>query len=95
MANEILKDEQLEAVAGGTKDESTLFRKTAVEKGWAKSEFGMASGMAANEMLKAIGIPNVNWHINDNKPADFSDDKGNHYDFATVMEKIRQLPDKK
>ena len=81
MANEILKDEQIEAVTGGTKDEATLFRKTAVEKGWAKSEFGMASGMAANEMLKAIGM-NVNWHTNDNAPADFWDDRGNHYHFA-------------
>ena len=95
MANEILKNEQLEQSVGGTNDEAKLFRKTAVEKGWAESEVGMASGMAANEMLKAIGIPNVNWHTKDNAPADFWDNKGNHYDFETIMEKIRQLPNKK
>ena len=94
MANEILKDKHAN-VTGGSKDEATLFRKTAVEKGYAKSEFGMASGMAANQMLKAIGIPNVNWHTNENAPADFWDDSENHYNFETVMEKIRQLPNKK
>lgn len=86
-----MKTEELENVAGGNKEESLLFRKTVVEKGWAKS----MSGMAANEMLKAIGIPHVNWHANDNAPADFWDDRGTHYNFETVMEKIKQLPDKK
>ena len=94
MTNEILKDAELEQVAGGTNDEATLFRKTAVEKGWASSTFGMASGMAANKMLEAIGIPHVNWHTKDNAPADFWDNNGNHYDFATVMEKIHKLPNK-
>lgn len=94
MANEILKDEQIEAVTGGTKDEATIFHKVAVEKGWAMGN-GLASKMAANEMLKKTGITHVNWHAMDNAPADFWDDRGNHYDFATVMEKIRQLPNKK
>ena len=55
----------------------------------------MASGMAANQMLEAVGIKQVNWHTNDNLPADFMDSNGNHYNFETVMEKIRQLPNKK
>ncbi len=46
-------------------------------------------------MLKAIGIPHVNWHNYDNAPADFWDDRGTHYNFETVMKKIKQLPDKK
>ena len=33
----------------------------------------MASGMAANQMLEAVGIKQVNWHTNDNLPADFMD----------------------
>ena len=92
---EVMTNEQLDEIAGGTREESKLFRKTVVEKGWASSEHGMASGMAANQMLKVIGIPHVNWHANDNAPADFWDNNGNHYTFETVMEKIRQLPDKK
>ena len=92
--NEILNEEQLNQVTGGTNDEAKFFRKTAVEKGWSSSEFGMASGMAANKMLEAIGIKHVNWHTKDNAPANFWDDNGNHYDFATVMEKIHQLPNK-
>ena len=91
MVNEMMSMEQLDRVAGGTNDEAKLFRKTAVEKGWANSEFGMA----ANKMLEAIGIQHVNWHTKDNAPADFWDNNGNHYDFATVMERIHQLPNKK
>ena len=91
---ESLSDEQLEQIAGGNNDEAKLFRKIAVEKGWAISEVGMASGMAANKMLEVIGIPHVNWHTKDNVPADFWDNNGNHYDFATVMEKINSLPNK-
>ena len=92
---EQMSDDELEQIAGGTAKEAKLFRKTAVEKGWALSEYGMASGMAANRMLEAIGIPNVNWHIATDEPADFWDNNGNHYNFETVMKKIHQLPNKK
>ena len=38
LKDEILKEEELDQVAGGTTEESKLFRKVAVEKGWALSE---------------------------------------------------------
>ena len=94
MTNEILDDEQLDAIAGGTNDEAKIFRQTAVQKGWALSEFGMASSMVANKMLEAVGIAKVNWQTKNNEPAEFFDQNGTQYDFATVMEKIQRLPDK-
>ena len=95
MKNEILSMDELDAVVGGTADEAQQFRALAVEKGWAKSMTGMAGGMAANRMLQEIGIPHVNWHVKDDAPADFWDNSGNHYDFDTVMAKLKLLPDKK
>lgn len=53
------------------------------------------SGMAANEMLKAIGIPHVNWHNYDNAPADFWDDRGTHYNFETSWKKLNSCRTKK
>lgn len=88
---EILNEAALDQVSGGTKEEATEFRAMAVDKGYAKSMYGMAGGMSAHQMLVQIGVPHVNWHVKDNKPADFWDDNGNHYTFEELKPKLENL----
>ena len=89
MTREILNVEEMENVSGGTRDEVREFRKISAQKGYGYTLQSMPT--AERKMLGKIGIPHVDWHSKDNKPADFWDDKGTHYNFEEVKSKLSEI----
>ena len=82
--------DQMELVNGGTEAEADAFQELAIKKGQAHSTC-MASRMAAANMYKTIGMVSVNWHVRDDKPAEFKDASGNVYTYEEILPRLEAL----
>ena len=90
---EIIKDEMLEEIVGGTTADLEAFKALAIEKGYSSTN-NSAGARDRAKLYRAVGMSSVRWNANTDKRAEFIDNAGGIHSFDEIYELMKALPHK-